>query len=182
MPRKGFSPDEVFLLHPGHASFLTDGVRRLQDGISLSALLQLWVIVTLTFLPSGVIVYTVYYFVFYRLLRFTAGPDMALFLAVAVMMLGGLWVALGRRRQEKKLEVGGIEIPGTISGCELARSLSLTGFKPVLRISYTFVSLRGTQVHNTQLVSLRQLRPEDAPPPGTPVAVLYYDEKLNRIL
>lgn len=182
MPKKGIAPNEVFLLHPGHASFLTGGVRRLQDRIRLPELLQLWVIVTLTFLPSGVIVYGVYYFVFYRLLRFTAGPSMALFLALAVMALGGLWVALGRRRQEKKLEVGGIELPGTITGCEVARSLSLTGFKPVLRVAYTFVSTRGHQVYGTQLVSLRQLAPERAPQAGTPVAVLYYDDKLNRIL
>jgi len=182
MGKKGLSPDEVFLLHPGHASFLTEGARRLQDGIRLDQLLQLWVIVALTFLPSGLIVYAVYYFIFYRLLGFTAGPGMALFLALAVMALGGLWGALGRRRQEKKLETGGIELPGTITGCEIARSLSLTGFKPVLRVMYTFVSPRGSQVYGTQLVSLRQLSPENSPPPGTPIAVLYYDDKLNRIL
>jgi hypothetical protein len=98
----------------------------------------------------------------------------------AVFVLLGAFVMLSHMRQyrrDRRLESDGQIVTGNI----INSSTRGRGNKRQLHIQYEFHSPYGVQLTGKQSAARRDVEPTDVPP-GTKVAVVYYDDQIFRML
>jgi hypothetical protein len=157
-------------------------IRRFEDRMTTKDALTLWAYLSVLFIPIGFVLFLVYGLAF-SVLSMDGWVGFALILSVVIILASSAYVAYTRLKRERRLERGGIAVPGRITYSEVTTTFTPRGWRPIVILNYEYAHPHhGHTVAGKYLVSLKELPTERLPKPGDAVVVWFYDEKLNRVL
>ena len=184
MKQSNIAPDTpLFLISDEHQRFLAEtGLRRFKDRMTPHDTLTLFFYLSLLFIPIGFVLFVIYGLAF-SALSINRWVGIALTLSVLIIIGSSAYVAFTRLQRERRLERGGIAVPGQITYSEVTTTFTPRGWRPVVILNYEYMHPHhGHRIVGRYKVSVKELPTDRLPKPGDTIMVWFYDEKLNRVL
>ena len=168
--------DEVFFLSEKNRAFAVGETSELGFGRLVNALMSLFVLIGL---PIGLFLALITTLIFGNSL-------LGNLVQYGVIMVGLIiWMGISGSRRRKQLVRDGQVLRGALTGIEPRWVFSGSGYSRGARANFTFTTPDGNDLAGVVIVSKSTNHLYDGreiPPPGTPVAVIYVNDKLYSLL
>jgi hypothetical protein len=174
-------PPDIFIFNEKNKGFLDGSIRQLGGRGAIEATLKFLILLFLTIaLPIGILIAVAFAFI-----TQVAFSDLIVWQAI-IMLVISLFMSYAAYRFRRKLEAEGQILVGEVADYNIRPNISLSGYKKSPRLKYWFLSPTGKIIYGYTLMPPRNLThlPDgrELPQFGTPVAVLYVDDKRHTVL